>query len=66
VLVVGLRTNSVLGNPSARFLGLVTSFALHADNVVEGLVTLVSAMATGAVAAVFCQRVNDLRTHHGS
>ncbi|MFS8099716.1 DUF1097 domain-containing protein [Lentzea alba] len=66
VIVVGLRSHSVLGNPSAWFLGLVSSFALHAENAVEGFVTLVPAMAVGAVAAVVSKRVNDLRIIGGS
>ncbi|MEV6243388.1 DUF1097 domain-containing protein [Lentzea sp. NPDC051838] len=66
VIVVGLRTHDVFGNPSAWFLGLVSSFALHADNAVDGLVTLVPAMAVGAVAGFVGQRVNHLRIIGGS
>ncbi|MEU0879499.1 DUF1097 family protein [Lentzea sp. NPDC005914] len=66
VIVVGLRAHSVFGNPSAWFLGLVSSFALHAENAAEGLFTLVPAMAVGAVAAVVSKRVNDLRVIGGS
>lgn len=58
VLVVGLRATPVLGNPPAWFLGLVSSFALHAPSPVDGLATLVPAMAIGAAAAFLCQRVH--------
>lgn len=57
VLVVGLHRMPVLGNPLAWFLGLISSFALHAPEPVRGVLVLAAATAIGAGAALLCQRL---------
>ncbi|MFI7550860.1 DUF1097 domain-containing protein [Micromonospora sediminimaris] len=56
-VAVGMRTTPVLDNMLAWFLGLVAFFALHPDNVLTGVLTLVAASAIGAGAGYACQRL---------
>lgn len=57
-VAVGMRTTPVLDNMLAWFLGLVAFFALHPDNVLTGVLTLVAASAIGAGAGYACQRLH--------
>ncbi|XKK61420.1 DUF1097 domain-containing protein [Streptomyces sp. ARC32] len=54
-IVVGLRSTPVLDTPLAWFLGLISTFALHADEPLSGLLALAAASAVGAAAALACQ-----------
>ena len=56
-VAVGMRTTPPLDNMLAWFLGLIAFFALHADNVLTGLLTLVAASVVGAAAGYSCQRL---------
>jgi hypothetical protein len=57
MFVVGLQGVPVFGNPLGWFLGLISSFALHAPDAFPGLFTLVGATAIGAVAGFAGQRI---------
>jgi hypothetical protein len=54
-VAVGMRTTPFLNNMLAWFLGLIAFFALHADSVLTGLLTLAAASVIGAAAGYACQ-----------
>ncbi|MEO3748185.1 DUF1097 domain-containing protein [Plantactinospora sp. B5E13] len=56
-VAVGMRTTPVLNNMLAWFVGLVAFFALHPDDVLTGLLTLIAASGVGAGAGYTCQRL---------
>lgn len=58
-VAVGMRTTPVLNNMLAWFLGLIAFFALHADDVLTGLLTLIAASIIGAAAGYACQRLQQ-------
>nr|WP_221380267.1 DUF1097 domain-containing protein [Actinoplanes polyasparticus] len=57
LVAVGLRATTILGNTLTWFLGLIAFFALHPDNPLTGILTLVAAGAIGAVAGFTSQRL---------
>jgi hypothetical protein len=58
-VAVGMRTTPVLDNMLAWFVGLVAFFALHPENILTGLLTLIAASAVGAGAGYACQRLQQ-------
>jgi hypothetical protein len=58
ILIVGLRTHSVLGNMLAWFLGLVTFFAAEPALAAAPILLIVATSAIGGLAGFACQALN--------
>ena len=58
VVIVGLRTTSLVDNMLAWFIGLVTFFAAEVELAVGALLELGSACAIGGFAGWACQALN--------
>jgi hypothetical protein len=58
ILIVGLRTNDILGNMLAWFLGMVTYFAAEFDLAAASFVHLAFATGIGGLAGYSCQALN--------
>ncbi|WP_017957186.1 DUF1097 domain-containing protein [Rhizobium leguminosarum] len=58
IVIVGLRTHSVLGNMLSWFLGMVTYFAAELDFAVASFMHLAIATGIGGLAGYTCQALN--------
>jgi Protein of unknown function (DUF1097) len=58
LIVVGLRTTSVVNNMLAWFLGMVTCFATESDPAREVLLHLTAATSIGGFSGWICQQMN--------
>jgi hypothetical protein len=58
ILIVGLRTGTILGNMLSWFLGMVTYFAAEIDLTAAALANLAGATAIGGIADYTCQALN--------
>ncbi|NNU35995.1 DUF1097 domain-containing protein [Rhizobium sophorae] len=58
ILIVGLRTHSIVGNMLAWFLGMVTYFAAELDLAVASFMHLAIATGIGGFAGYTCQALN--------
>ncbi|AWF81446.1 DUF1097 domain-containing protein [Microbulbifer sp. A4B17] len=65
-IVVSLRGMPIIGNIIAWFLGLITFFAAHPDNLVTGVISLIAVTSLGTFAGYCCFYLQSLTRKNDS